>query len=74
LSDGSGCTAGATDEVITDYDYGPTQGPNNLLLRGVSVTAYVNGGKQVHTTCYSYDIYGNRIGETTPNAGVGRCY
>lgn len=73
LTDGSGCVAGASDEVVTDYDYGPAAGPNNLQLRGVTVTAYVGGAPQVRRTCYSYDDYGNRIGETTPNAGLASC-
>ena len=73
LQDGS-CSAGASDQVTTDYDYGAPAGPNNLNLLGVAVTAYVNGAPQVHRTCYSYDPYGNRIGETTPLAGVASCH
>ena len=74
LADGSGCSGGATDEVVTDYDYGPAGQPNNLLLRGESVTAYAGGQLQVHRNCYSYDSLGNRIGETTPNAALLSCY
>lgn len=65
---GSGC-ATAGDEVVTAYDYGPDSGPNNLLLRGRVVTA---DGVSLRT-CYSYDIYGNRISETAPRANLGAC-
>lgn len=74
LGDGSGCSGGASDLVTTDYDYGPVNAPNNLQLRGVSVTAYVSGAPQIHRTCYSYDVYGNKIGQTSPNAGLASCY
>lgn len=74
LADGSGCAGGSADEVVTDLDYGPSNGPNNLALRGETVTAYVNGTVQVRRTCYSYDVLGNRIGVTTPNAGLAACY
>jgi len=74
LADGSGCVGGSADEVVKDLDYGPTTGANNLALRGETVTAYVNGSIQVRRTCYSYDVLGNRIGVTTPNAGVATCY
>ena len=73
---GSNCSAGDNDEVVTDYDYGPQDGrPNNLLLRGVRVTALGdNGVRETRVTCYQYDIYGNRIGETKPKAGKTQCY
>lgn len=67
-SGGSGCTA-AGDEVVTTYDYGPDSGPNNLLLRGEVVTA--DGAS--HRTCYGYDVYGNRISQTTPGASLTSC-
>lgn len=57
------------DQVITSYDYGPDSGPNNLLVRGQVVTA---DGQSLRT-CYAYDVYGNRISETTPNASLGSC-
>lgn len=66
---GQSCAGGAADETITDYDYGPNNGPNNLLLRGVAVTA--NG--QTLRTCYTYDTNGRKISETQPNAGLGSC-
>ena len=63
------CSAGPSDEVITAYDYGPNSGPNNLLLRGVAVTA---GGTTLRT-CYGYDGRGNRIFETKPSASLAAC-
>lgn len=74
LADGSGCSGGASDLISTDYDYGQVNTPNNLQLRGVSVTAYVAGAPQTHRTCYAYDVYGNKIGQTSPNAGLASCY
>lgn len=66
---GDACAGGASDEVITSYDYGPDQGPNNLLVRGVTVTAA--GASRVR--CFSYDRNGNKVSETEPNAGVASC-
>lgn len=60
------CAAGTSDKVLKTYYYGPNAGPNNLFLRGVSVTA----SGQTRVTCYGYDRLGNRISVTTPNAGV----
>lgn len=57
------------DEVLTQYDYGPNSGPNNLLLRGQTVTA----DSVTLRTCYGYDAQGNRISETQPNAGLTSC-
>jgi hypothetical protein len=70
---GSTCAGGAADEVVTDYDYGPDSGPNNLLLRGTAVTAYVSGAPVTRRTCYGYDSAGNRISTTQPNANLGSC-
>lgn len=67
------CAKGLSDTVTTTYDYGPTGVGNNLLLRGVAVTAYADGVSQTRRTCHSFDIYGNRIGETKPNAGLASC-
>ena len=66
---GQSCAGGAADEVITDFDYGPNSGPNNLLLRGIAVTA----DGQTLRTCYSYDAQGRKISETQPNAGLAVC-
>lgn len=66
---GANCTGGAADEVVTDYDYGPNSGPNNLLLRGLAVTA---DGETLRT-CYTYDALGRRISETKPAANLSVC-
>lgn len=66
---GNACSAGSADEVVTAYDYGPNSGPNNLLLRGVAVSA---DGVTLRT-CYAYDTQGNRISETSPRAGLAVC-
>jgi YD repeat-containing protein len=65
---GSGCAI-AGDEVVTLYDYGPTSGVNNLLLRGRVDDALGTALR----TCFGYDRYGNRISETTPNANLTSC-
>ncbi|MCW3848170.1 hypothetical protein OF829_13065 [Sphingomonas sp. LB-2] len=64
------CGGGTSDEVVTAYDYGPDSGPNNLLLRGVAVTA----DGQTLRTCYGYDVNGNKIWETAARAGLTSCY
>lgn len=64
----SGACAG-NDAVVTTYDYGPDSGPNNLLLRGVAVTA---DGETLRT-CYTYDDLGRRTSETPPRANLGSC-
>lgn len=66
---GSDCVGGAADEVVTTYDYGPTTGPSNLLLRGVAVTA----DGQTLLTCYQYDSLGRRIAETKPQGTGATC-
>lgn len=67
-ANGTGCSL-IGDEVVTTYDYGPNSGPNNLLLRGIVVTA----GGQSRRTCYTYDTLGRKISETTPNANLTSC-
>lgn len=57
------------DEVVTQYDYGPDAGPNNLLVRGIAFSA----DGQTLRTCYTYDRFGNRISETAPNANLTSC-
>jgi len=65
---GTGCAL--DDEVITRYEYGPTNsGPNNLWLRGVAITA----DGQTRRTCYQYDNVGNKIAETQPKANRASC-
>jgi len=68
---GPGCALGASDEVVTRYEYGPETGPNNLLLRGQSVTA---DGTTLRT-CYAYDGQGRKISETSPGgtAALAAC-
>lgn len=65
---------GTTDEVVTRYDYGLVTGLNNLLLRGISITA-MNGSGQLETlrTCYGYNYFGERISETKSRAGLTKC-
>jgi len=67
------CAGGAADEVVTIYDYGPDSGPNNLLLRGTTVTADVGGTITTLRTCFGYDALGNRISEAKPRAGLTVC-
>jgi len=84
---GSSCVGGANDQVVTSYDYGPNSGPNNLLLRGKTVTGYnpvpsyvpVTGTYttaptiQTLRTCYAHDMQGNKIWETSANANPSSC-
>jgi len=63
------CAGGASDLIVTSYDYGPNSGPNNLWLRGTAVTA----DGQTLRTCYSYDPLGRTISETQPNANLTSC-
>lgn len=65
---GNACVGGASDEVVTSYDYGPDAGPNNLLVRGVSVVA--DGVTQ--RTCFGYDALGHKVSETK-GLGAGVC-
>jgi YD repeat-containing protein len=61
----NGVCAG-NDEVVTRYEYQH----DNLFLTGMTVTD--PQGKTLRT-CYQYDIYGNRIGETQPKANLTSC-
>jgi len=63
---GAGCAIPG-DEVTTTYDYGPTTGANNLLLRGMVEDAT---GPTPIRTCYTYDALGNRLSETKPAPGT----
>ena len=64
----TGCEGGDLDRVKTEYYYGPQDGsPNNLFLRGMSITAEGNSrALESRVTCYQYDKYGNQIAETRP--------
>ena len=71
---GASCAGGATDEVVTAFEYGPDSGPNNLLLRGIAVTGVNSAGViETQRTCYGYDDYGNKISETSPLANLSVC-
>lgn len=74
LTDSVGCSAGPTDLVKKHYYYGPQDGsePNNLLLRGESITA-ANYAELIETrvTCYEYDKLGNKIGTSLPKGNDG---
>jgi hypothetical protein len=63
---GAGCAI-TGDEVTTTYDYGPTTGANNLLLRGTVADAT---GTTPIRTCYTYDAVGNRLSEIKPAPGA----
>ena len=68
---GSGCAGGASDEVVTTYEYeqGNASTGSNLLLLGVAVTA----DGQTLRTCYEYDNRGRKISETAPAADLSSC-
>lgn len=63
-----GCV-NASDEVKKTYAYFPENQANNLQVRSITVTA----DQESRTTCYQYDIYGNRIGETAPKGASNSC-
>jgi hypothetical protein len=65
---GSECAL-ANDEVDTAYEYGADSGPNNLILRGESVSS----GGVTQRTCYGHDPQGNRIWKASPNANLSSC-
>lgn len=58
-----------TKLVIKNYEYGAASGPNNLWLKGESVTA--NG--EVRRTCYQYNWLGQQISVIEPNANLSSC-
>lgn len=53
------------DEVVIQYEY---DHPNLLMTR----KTVVSGGKSIHW-CFSYDIYGNKIGEIDAGADISSC-
>ena len=71
---GESCVGGAADEVVTDYDYGPSTGATNLLLRGTVVTA-TNSSDVIETqrSCYTYDEWGRKLSETKPLGTGSTC-
>lgn len=71
-ADSSGnCAAGASDEVVTTYEYqtGNTSTGSNVLMVGQSVTA---DGETLRT-CYGFDELGRQIFETQPKADLATC-
>ncbi len=62
------------DMVVSEYDYGPDTGLNNLLLRGMTVRAQnAEGQMETRRTCYEYNYFGERISETLPGADLSSC-
>lgn len=61
----NGTACSGNDEVSITYEYST----GNLLQVGKAVTA----DAKTLRTCYSYDKYGNRIGETQPAANLTTC-
>lgn len=67
------CT-GTADEIVTDIDYGPASGLNNLKPRGVAVTAKnATGSSETRRTCYTYNYFGEQASETKPLGTSGGC-
>ncbi len=63
-------TCAGNDAVTTSYQYDYY----NLYVRGVAVTAKnTQGVMETRRTCYEYDKYGNRVGETSPRANLTTC-
>jgi hypothetical protein len=60
---------GAAPMRIATYEYGANGTANNLLVRGVVVTA----DGQSRRTCFGYDTLGRKVSETTPNANLASC-
>ena len=68
---GSACAAGASDLVVTTYEYqqGNASKGSNLFRVGMAVTA----DGQTLRTCYGLDYFGRQISETQPKAGLASC-
>jgi hypothetical protein len=62
------CDGSAPQKVMT-YEYGANGTADNLLIRGVAVSA----DGQTLRTCYSYDTRGRKISETKPQANLSVC-
>lgn len=60
---------GSAPQRVSTYEYGANGTTDNLLLRGVAVTA----DGQTLRTCFSYDTQGRKISETKPAANLGVC-
>lgn len=66
MDDSGNCAL--NDKVTTRYEYVS----DNLFMTGMTVTSQKDSNKTLRT-CYQYDIYGNRIGETQPKANLASC-
>lgn len=56
-------------QIVTTYEYGAVGTADTLLLKGVAVSS----GGLTRRTCYQYDDFGRKIGETFPLAGLASC-
>jgi hypothetical protein len=56
-------------QVVTSYQYGANGAADNLLVRGIAVSA----DGQTRRTCFGYDVWARKISETKPNAGLSVC-
>ncbi|WP_342248768.1 hypothetical protein [Sphingomonas sp. OTU376] len=66
---GNSCAGGTADEVVKSYEYGPDGTANNLMLRGIAVTA----DSQTLRTCYVYNGRGDVIRKISPRGTGGSC-
>ena len=55
-------------QTLTTFEYGASTTSEALLVKGIAVTSSANPGTTLRT-CYTYDIYGRKISETTPLGG-----
>gem|GEM_PF-2051204 len=60
---------GNAPQTVMAYEYGSDGTVDNLLLRGVAVTA----DGQTLRTCYRYDAQGNKTSMTKARAGLSNC-
>lgn len=67
-SDVATCDGGAPILTI-NYQYGAAGAWEALLVKGKASTS---GGVTLRT-CYTYDVYGRKISETSPNANLAVC-
>lgn len=56
-------------QMVTAYEYGANGTADNLLVRGIAVTA----DGQTLRTCYGYDTSGRKMSETKPAANLSAC-
>ena len=65
---GTGTTCYGNDKITIDYHYGSGSDVNNLFLLGTTFSSQHEA--TTYTTCFEYDKYGNRIGESQPKSGI----